>query len=102
VGGVNLKDDLPYLIVAHAIGIVGLAAAYSNVARWVKKQRAIQNIPNTGEELWFSLFYNNAFYVFLLFLGSHLVFSTLSPATSLILTQLAAVLLPAWMSTLSK
>jgi hypothetical protein len=102
VGGVNLDGDIPYIIVAYAIGALGLALAYGNVATWVNKQRAIQKVAVTGEAPWFSLFYNNAFYVFLLFLGSHLLFSTLTPATSLVLTQALAALLPAWMSTLSK
>jgi uncharacterized membrane protein len=102
VGGVNFISDLPYLGVALVIGGFGLSVAYSNVAAWVRKQRSIQNIESGSEGLWFSLFYNNAFYIFLLFLGSHLVFSTLNPSTSLVLTQLFAVVVPAWMSTPSK
>jgi hypothetical protein len=102
VSGVDLVAHLPYVIVAYVVGVVGLTHAYQNVSAWVRKQRSLQKLADTGEGLWFSLFYNNAFYIFLLFLGSHLVFSTLSPAISLVLTQLVAVLLPAWMSRLSK
>jgi hypothetical protein len=102
VGGISLNAELPYLVAAFVIGAGGLAVAYANVAAWVHKQRSIQKVDSGSEGLWFSLFYNNAFYIFLLFLGSHLVFSTLSPSTSLVLTQLCAVAVPAWMSTLSK
>jgi hypothetical protein len=102
VSGLDFAAQLPSVVVAHAIGAAGLAHAYWNVAAWVRKQRSTQKLPDTGEGLWFSLFYNNAFYIFLLFLGSHLVFSTLTPAVSLVLTQLVAVLLPAWMSRFSK
>jgi hypothetical protein len=99
VGGVNPKTDVVYLVVAYGIGVAGLTVSYSYVATWVEKQR----VSSVGSEhVWFSLFYTNAFYVFLLFLGSHIVFSSLSPVTSLLLTQFFAVGVPAWMSSLSK
>lgn len=104
VGGVELQADIPYIVAAYLAGAVGLTLAYSNVSAWVSKQRSQQlKASYEGSEgVWFSLFYNNAFFVFLLLLGSHLVFSTLPPTTSMILTQLCAAAIPAWMSSLSK
>ena len=104
VGGVELQADVPYIATAYAIGAIGLTVAYSNVAQWVIKQRSqqLKKSYEGSEGVWFSLFYNNAFFVFLLLLGSHLVFSTLQPSTSMILTQLCAAAIPAWMSSLSK
>ena len=100
VGGVNLKTDLAYVIVVYVIGVVGLTIAYSRVATWIGKQK--KGSTSKSEQLMFTLFYNNAFYIFLVFLGSHLVFSGLQPTTSMVVTQLVAVFLPAWMSSLSK
>jgi hypothetical protein len=104
VCGVSLTDDLPYIIVAYLIGVAGLTIAYSFVAQWVQRKRsAATKSPVTGSEhVWFALFYNNAFYVFLVFLGSHLLFSTIDAKISLVLTQVVAVGLPAWMSGLAK
>jgi putative flippase GtrA len=103
VGGVDPMTTVPYLVIAYAIGVVGLTISYSLVAAWVEKQRAGQTVQASGAEyIWFSLFYTNAFYVFLLFLGSHIVFSSLSPVTSLLLTQSLAAGVPAWMSSPSK
>jgi xanthine/uracil permease len=103
VGGVDLKTDLPYVVVAYAVGVVGLTISYSLVARWVQRRRSAQKVTGgRAEHVWFSLFYTNSFYVFLLFLGSHIVFPGLGPLTSLILTQVVAAILPAWLSSLSK
>ena len=100
VGGVDLKTDLPYVVVVYVIGAIGLAVAYSRVAAWIARQK--KGSASKSEQLMFTLFYNNAFYIFLVFLGSHLVFSGFQPTTSMILTQLAAVFIPAWMASLSK
>ena len=103
VGGVEIPKDVPYIAAAYGIGVIGLTSAYSNVASWVVKERSRQIKDYKGSEhIWFSLFYNNAFYIFLLLLGSHIVFSTLQPTTSLIITQILAVAIPAWMPSLSK
>jgi hypothetical protein len=104
VGSVNLTTDLPYLAVAYVIGVAGLAVSYSLVAQWVEKKRAaaLKGQVTGSEHIWFTLFYNNAFYVFLVFLGSHLLFSTLPPTIAIILTQAVAVGVPAWMSGLAK
>lgn len=99
VGGVDYETQIPYLAVAYLIGVVGLTLSYSNVAKWVCKQRSIQKREASGAEaFWFTLFYNNAFYVFLLLLFSSVVFCSLKPATSLILTQAVSALIPAWIS----
>ena len=105
VGGVDVKADFPYIAAAYAIGSIGLAIAYSNVSSWVAKQRAqqLKSSDFSGtEHVWFTLFYNNAFYVFLILLCSHLLFANLQPTTSMTLAQLASVAVPAWMSSLSK
>lgn len=111
VGGVDIKKDIPYVVVAYAIGVFGLTVSYARVSAWVVKQRSVQMKNNkkgakgtvkATEGLWFTLFYNNAFYVFLLLINSHLVFSNLQPTASMILSQVCASLIPAWMSTLSK
>lgn len=111
VGGVDIKKDIAYVIVAYAIGVFGLTISYTRVSAWVIKQRSVQmknnkkgtkNEVKATEGLWFTLFYNNTFYLFLLLINSHLIFSTLQPTASMILSQLCASLIPAWMSTLSK
>ena len=111
VGGVDIKSDIAYVIGAYAIGVVGLTIAYSKVSSWVVKQRSIQmknNKKNVNKEvkssegIWFTIFYNNAFYFFLLHINSQLLFSNLQPTASMILSQLFASLIPAWMSSLSK
>ena len=104
VGGVAMTD-VPYMAIAYAVGVAGLTVAYLNVAKWVMTARAIQMKPvkyEGVEHVWFTLFYNNAFYVFMLFLGSHIIFSGLQPKIAMIMTQVCAVAIPAWMSSLSK
>jgi hypothetical protein len=104
VCGVNVVDDLPYVVVTYVVGVCGLALSYSYVAQWVQKKRtsATKAHVSSSEHIWFTLFYNNAFYVFLFFLGSHLLFSSLDAKISLVLTQVVAVGLPAWMSGMAK
>ncbi|KAH0792232.1 hypothetical protein GPJ56_003758 [Histomonas meleagridis] len=111
VGGVDLKAHIPYIVIAYAAGVAGLTVAYSYVAQWVIKQRNVQKKNakkqakgevREAEGLWFSLFYNNAFYCFLLLINSHLLFSTLHPTTSMVLSQLCAAFIPAWLASLSK
>jgi hypothetical protein len=100
---VDPVKDIPYLAVAYVFGIAGLTRAYAAVSYWLVTERMKAKLACGGwEKIWFTLFYNNSFYVFLLFLGSQLIFSTFHPSTSLILTQALAVLLPAWMPSLSK
>lgn len=104
VGGVSTAD-VPYMAIAYAVGVAGLTVAYLNVAKWVINARSVQMKPakyEGVEHVWFTLFYNNAFYVFMLFFCSHIVFSGLQPKTAMILTQLCAAAIPAWMSSLSK
>ena len=100
VGGVSMKTDMVYIAGVYGIGVAGLTMAYSRVATWMGKQK--KGSTSATEQMLFTLFYNNAFYVFLVFLGSHLVFSGLQPITSMVLTQLVAVFLPAWLASLSK
>ena len=111
VGDVDLKVHIPFIIIAYACGVTGLTVAYSNVSKWVTKQRNIQkkNAKNQAKEevndaegLWFTLFYNNAFYCFLLLLSSHIPFSSFTPATSMILSQVCSTVIPAWSTSLSK
>ncbi|KAH0793357.1 translocon-associated protein subunit gamma-like [Histomonas meleagridis] len=110
VGGVDIKEQIVYIIVAYAIGVVGLTVAYAQVAEWVTKQRSVQMKSKktaqvqvkASEGVFFTLFYNNAFYCFLLLIGSHLIFSNFQPAASMILSQVCASFIPAWISSFSK
>ncbi|KAH0787791.1 translocon-associated protein subunit gamma-like [Histomonas meleagridis] len=111
VGGIDLKVHIPYVVVAYACGVFGLTVAYSFIAQWVIKQRNLQKKNakkqakgevRESEGLWFTLFYNNAFYCFLLLINSHILFSTFHPTTSMILSQLCSALIPAWLSSMSK
>ena len=110
VGGVNIQEQIIYIVIAYAIGAAGLTFAYSQVAQWVTKQRSIQMKNNKNvkdqvkesEGLFFTLFYNNAFYCFLLLIDSHLLFTNFQPAVSMILSQLCASFIPAWISSFSK
>lgn len=95
VGGCNLLTDKIYLGVAYGIGVIALTFAYGNVAKWCRQQKKM-----AGSPLFFSLFYNNAFYVFLLTFCSSILFPGLKPAYGLILTQIISVGLPAWLSSL--
>lgn len=95
VGGCNLLTDKVYLAVAYAIGVIALSFAYGNVAKWCRQQKKMNGSP-----LFFSLFYNNAFYVFLLVFCASILFPGLKPAYGLILTQILSVGLPAWLSSL--
>lgn len=103
VRGLDINVHIPYIVVGYAFAAICLTFAYSNVSKWVQRQRSIQlKVSYEGSEcLWFSLFYNNAFYVFLAFFFSHIVFSSISAPTSLVLTQVCASVLPAWISSLS-
>ncbi|KAK8900017.1 hypothetical protein M9Y10_002340 [Tritrichomonas musculus] len=103
VRGLDINLNIPYIVVGYAVAAICLTFSYQNVAKWVKKQRSIQLKGNYEgpEGLWFSLFYNNAFYVFLAFFFSHIVFSSIAAPTSLVLTQVCASALPAWISSLS-
>lgn len=101
VGGVDYENQIPYIAVAYVLGVIGLTYSYANVAKWVSKQRSIQKRESSSAEgLWFTLFYNNAFYIFLLLLFSSVVFCSLKPSTSMILTQAVASLIPAWISSI--
>ena len=104
VRGLDVQADIPYVAVGYAVSVVGLTLAYRNVAEWVKFQRAkqIRNVDIGTEGLWLSLFYNNAFYIFLLFFFSHIVFSSFPASSSFLLTQLIASFLPVWVSSLAK
>lgn len=95
VGGCNLLADKIYLAVSYAIGVVCLTIAYSNVAKWCRMQKKMNGSP-----LFFSLFYNNAFYIFLLVFCASVLFPGLKPAYGLVLTQIISVGIPAWFSTL--
>ncbi|OHT16126.1 hypothetical protein TRFO_13453 [Tritrichomonas foetus] len=103
VRGLEIQNDLPYVIVGYLAGAAALTFAYHNVARWIKKQRSVQmkGTYQGSEGLWFTLFYNNAIYVFLLFICSHIFFTSFPAATSLVLTQLIATIPPAYLSSLS-
>ncbi len=65
VGGVNIAKDYLYVIGVTVIGTIGLTLAYSHVANWLNKQK--KGTSTKAEQLMFTLFYNNAFYVFLVF-----------------------------------
>ncbi|OHS95645.1 hypothetical protein TRFO_38207 [Tritrichomonas foetus] len=103
VRGLDLATQIPYVIAGYVAGVVGLVFAYYNVARWVTKQRSIQlkTTYEGSESLWFTLFYNNALYVFFLFLCSHVIFSSVAAQTSLVLTQVVASSIPALLSSFS-
>ena len=95
VGGADLEKDKIYFGISYALGAIALTMAYSNVARWCKVQKSMK-----GKPVFFSLFYNNAFYVFSLLLCSSIIFSGLKPAYNLLLSQTISVALPAWLSSL--
>jgi len=97
VGGILIPQHLPYIAIAYGIGVFGLTVAYSNVSIWSKQQKS----ASKSSGYWFSIFYNNAFYVFLLILNSSIVFSSFKPTTSMILAQIVSVALPAWLSGMS-
>lgn len=103
VGSIDFKSDLISIIVSYVIGIVGLTIAYHFIAEWTSKQRKLVNRnASTGmESIFFSLFYNNAIYVFLLLICSSLIFSSLNSHISMILSQTIAAAIPAWLSSLS-
>ena len=95
VGGCDLEADLGYFVFSYAVGVILLTVAYTNVVKWCKTQKS-----SRGSAVLFSLFYNNAFYVFSLILCSSVIFSGLIPRYNLILSQVISVGLPAWLSTL--
>lgn len=98
VGGIEVSRHLIYIIISYAIGVAGLTFAYSNVAFWIKRQKSGSS---GAAALWFSIFYNNAFYVFDLILFSTIVFPSFASTTAIILTQVCSVALPAWLSSIS-
>ncbi|EAX99143.1 hypothetical protein TVAG_115470 [Trichomonas vaginalis G3] len=95
IGGCTIEADKIYLAVSYGIGAVLLTIAYSNVAKWCHAQKKMNGSP-----LFFSLAYNNAFFVFLLIFCATVLFPGLKPAYGLVLTQTIAVAIPAWLSTL--
>ena len=95
VGGADLEKDKIYFGISYALGAIALTMAYTNVNKWCHAQKAMN-----GNPLFFSLFYNNAFYVFSLILCSSIIFSGLKPAYNLLLSQTISVALPAWLSSL--
>lgn len=103
VRGLDINTHIPYIVVGYVFAAICLTFSYNNVSKWVKKQRSKQLKENyEGSEcIWFSLFYNNAFYVFLAFFFSHILFSSIAAPTALVLTQVCASVLPAWISSLS-
>ena len=96
VGGVEIQTQIPYVIVSYLIGVFGLTLSISNVNTWARQKKVASSSP-----LWFSVFYNNSFYVFLLVINSSVVCSSFRPTTSMILAQLISVFLPAWLSGMS-
>lgn len=103
VRGLCITTQIPYVVVGYLVGALGLTFAYNNVAKSIQKQRSKQfkNNYSSIEGIWFSLFYNNAFYIFLLFFFSQIAFSSIAAQTSLVLAQLLSSVIPAWLSSLS-
>lgn len=94
VGGIDLQKDMNFVIGGYAAAVIGLTFSYSYVNTWGQKQKASQSSSN----LWFSLFYNNAFYVFMLLFFSQIVCSGMNPTTSMIIAQVTSSVIPAWLS----
>ena len=103
VAGLDLTTDLPYMAVALIIGTLGLASAYRNVAKWVKVNIAKSTKAEVKgmEHNFFSIFYNNAFYFFLLILLACKLFTNMKPTYSLLIAQLVSAGFPAWLSSRS-
>lgn len=93
-GGLDLTSDLPFMAVGYILSVLGLTGAYSNVARWCQSQNSESN------SIFFSVFYNNSFFVFLLVFFSSLIFSNMSPHIGLIFTSIASSWIPMYLSTL--
>ena len=105
VGKITFQNDKIYIYISYIIGVVGLTIAYYLVAEWTSKQRKTsdKNASTGLESYFFTVFYNNAIYVFLLLVGSSILFSSFSSqAISLILSQALASCVPAWLASLSK
>lgn len=94
VGGIDLKDrsHLMYSVIAYIIGVALLFYAYDMVNKWILRQGKSKSF---GEAFWFSVFYCNAFYIFLVMACGSFGFSSFTPAQSIILTQLTATVIPA-------
>ena len=96
VRGLKMKENIPYVVVSVPLSSAGLALAYSKIEKWMKKMRSVQvhGHYEVSEGFWFTIFYNNAFYIFLLFFFSHIVFNSQSPRVSFVLTQITAAFTP--------
>lgn len=101
VGGVIIEDHLNYLIGSYLVAVIGLTLAYSNVATWCLRQRTPEAPASKVNVVAFTLFYNNAFYVFMLLICSHVICYGMRPAISLCIAQTVATLIPAWLSSFS-
>ena len=104
VGSIDFQKDIVFIGLTYLIGVAGLTVAYFSVAEWTNKQRKLSNKNATPglESFFFTIFYNNAIYVFLLLFGSSILFSSFSsPAISMILSQALASFIPAWLPSLS-
>ena len=94
VGGLDLTSDLPFMAAGYILSVLGLTGAYSNVARWCQRENSGSN------SIFFSVFYNNSFFVFLLVFFSSLIFSNMAPHIGLIFTSIASSWIPLYLSTL--